>query len=135
MRSRSVSDAPQVRRLPANPIIRPDMDDSMGRNVNGPSLIRVPTWVERPLGNYYLYFAHHQGSYIRMAYADAIDGPWSVFPPGVLHCSDTVFEEHIASPDVHLVSELKEIRMYFHGCCMQQMSRLFKTSPFKSAVR
>ncbi|MFV1980611.1 MAG: hypothetical protein ACC655_05595, partial [Rhodothermia bacterium] len=39
-------------------------------NVNGPSVIRVPDWINSPLGRYYLYFAHHRGSFIRMAYAD-----------------------------------------------------------------
>ncbi|NET62179.1 MAG: hypothetical protein F6K47_40550, partial [Symploca sp. SIO2E6] len=34
-----------------------------GSNINGPSLIRVPEWIENPLGRYYLYFAHHQGKY------------------------------------------------------------------------
>jgi hypothetical protein len=42
----------------------------MGDNINGPAAIRVPEWIENPLGNYYLYFAHHQGTYIRLAYAD-----------------------------------------------------------------
>jgi hypothetical protein len=40
------------------------MDDRMGSNINGPSLIRVPDWVPDPLGRYYLYFAHHHGTYI-----------------------------------------------------------------------
>ena len=30
-------------------------------NINGPSLIKVPHWMENPLGKYYLYFAHHKG--------------------------------------------------------------------------
>ena len=53
-----------------NPIITPEMDDRIGGNINGPSLIRVPNWIHNPLGQYYLYFAHHQGKFIRMAYAD-----------------------------------------------------------------
>src|SRR5688572_31025560 len=40
----------RVQRFPENPIIRPHMDGRMGDNINGPSLIRVPNWVERPLG-------------------------------------------------------------------------------------
>lgn len=35
---------------------------------------QVPSWVPKPLGKYYLYFAHHRGSYIRLAYADNIAG-------------------------------------------------------------
>ena len=32
-------------RFPNNPIITPDMDNRMGGNINGPSLIKVPEWV------------------------------------------------------------------------------------------
>jgi hypothetical protein len=39
-----------VRRLTGNPIITPASDSSIGTNINGPSVIRVPDWVERPLG-------------------------------------------------------------------------------------
>ena len=39
----------------------------MGDNINGPSLIRVPNWVEGRLSRYYLYFADHKGAYIRLA--------------------------------------------------------------------
>ena len=66
---------PAAERLFGGPIIRPHMDGRMGGNINGPSLIRVPDWIERPLGAYYLYFAHHKGEYIRLAYADRLEGP------------------------------------------------------------
>ena len=42
-----------------------------GGNITGPTLIRAPSWVAKPLGKYYLYFAHHSGKYIRLAYADS----------------------------------------------------------------
>ena len=88
-----------ARRLPGNPIIRPRMDDRMGRNVQGPSLIRVPDWVRKPLGRYYLYFADHKGDYIRLAYADALTGPWQIHRPGSLQLSEALFPlERIAAP-------------------------------------
>jgi len=62
----------KVRRFRNNPIIHPNMDDRMGDNINGSSLIRVPEWIPNALGRYYLYFAHHQGTYIRMAYANSL---------------------------------------------------------------
>ncbi|HWL52576.1 MAG TPA: hypothetical protein VNQ90_09080 [Chthoniobacteraceae bacterium] len=104
-----------LERLSCNPIIVPDMDARMGSNINGPSLIRVPDWVANPLGRYYLYFAHHQGTYIRMAYADRVEGPWQIHTPGVLDLEDSHFQGHIASPDVHVLEESREIRMYYHG--------------------
>ena len=108
----------RVRRLPGNPVVAPDMDARMGSNVNGPSLIRVPDWVDRPRGGYYLYFASHDGRYIRLAYADSIEGPWRTHEPGTLGMGQTIFGSHIASPDVHVDDERREIRMYFHGCCL-----------------
>ena len=104
-----------IHRLPNNPIITPFMDRRMGRNVNGPSLIRVPDWVPDPLGRYYLYFAHHRGAYIRLAYADELAGPWKTHEPGVLAVEQSYFTEHVASPDVHIDEETRLIRMYFHG--------------------
>jgi hypothetical protein len=105
----------KVRRFAQNPIIRPHMDERMGDNINGPSLIKVPDWVPNPLGKYYLYFAHHHGSYLRLAYADHLEGPWKIHNPGVLDLKDSFFDDHIASPDVHVVHESREIRMYYHG--------------------
>ncbi len=136
-------------RLAGNPIVRPDMDHRMGSNVQGPSLIRVPEWVPDPLGRYYLYFADHKGAYIRLAYADDLEGPWKIHSPGSLHIEDSHFltspaavpddvdpqsdrwrvasvvgaptpidsatKPHIASPDVHVREDLREIVMYFHG--------------------
>ncbi len=102
-------------RSPHNPIITPNSDESILGNINGPSLIRVPDWVTDPLGNYYLYFAHHQGKFIRMAYADSLLGPYTVHTPGVLQIENTDFERHIASPDVHVDDDAKTIRMFYHG--------------------
>jgi hypothetical protein len=91
------------------------MHTSLGDSINGPSLIRVPDWVPNPLGRYYLYFAHHQGSYIRMAYADQVEGPYRIHAPGTLRLDATPFHGHIASPDVHVDEARREIRMYYHG--------------------
>jgi hypothetical protein len=98
-----------------------------GRNIAGPSLIRVPDWVGNRLGNYYLYFAEHHGSYIRMAYADMLQGPWTIYGPGTLTVEqvrtqaarqacpyDGEGTRHIASPDVHVDHVGRKIRMYFH---------------------
>ena len=69
-------------RLENNPIILPHMDEKMGHNINGPSLIQIPEWVENPLGKYYLYFACHNGKYIRLAYADELAGNWKTHTLG-----------------------------------------------------
>lgn len=129
-----------VTRLTDGPIVYPHMDERMGDNICNPSVIRVPEWAAGRLGRYYLYFSHHKGRYIRMAYADALTGPWTLHEPGVLDISETGFpaedppepppEErppwaahmkggylyaHIASPDVHILNDDQTILMYFHG--------------------
>ena len=80
-----------ARRLVDGPIIGPDSDPSIGENIQGPSLIRVPPWVQDPLGKYYLYFADHKGRYIRLAFADDLAGPWRVHPPGSLQLEQSCF--------------------------------------------
>jgi len=45
-------------------------------NINGPSLIRVPEWVARPLGRYYLYFADHKGDRIQLAFSNDLSCDW-----------------------------------------------------------
>ena len=67
-----------VTRLLNSPIIGPETDPSIGNNIQGPSMIRVPDWIKDPLGKYYLYFADHKGQYIRLAYADSVMGPWKI---------------------------------------------------------
>jgi hypothetical protein len=105
----------KIVRFQRNPIITPHMDDRMGSNINGPSLIRAPAWVENPLGRYYLYFAHHHGKYIRLAYAEALEGPWTTYAAGTLKLEDAFCINHLASPDVHVDEEKRVIRMYYHG--------------------
>ena len=105
----------KVERFPDNPIIRPNMKARIGSNINGPSLIRAPEWLPNRLGRYYLYFAHHQGTFIRLAWADRLEGPWEIYEPGTLHLSDSFCVQHVASPDVHVDDEQRQIRMYYHG--------------------
>lgn len=105
----------KVERFPNNPIIRPNMRGRIGSNINGPSLIRTPEWLPNRLGNYYLYFAHHKGKFIRLAYADRLDGPWELYEPGTLPIEQGDGVDHVASPDVHVDEERRQIRMYYHA--------------------
>jgi len=108
-------------RLYNRTIIDPSLDPSIGDNIDGAALIRVPKWVKNPLGRYYLYFAHHRGSYIRLAYADRIDGPWKIYKPGVLQIADSGFTGHIASPDILIDDENQRLIMYYHGVAGQSL--------------
>jgi hypothetical protein len=116
-------------RFAENPLITQKMDASLGDNINGPSIIKVPDWVQKPLGKYYMYFAHHRGTFIRMAYADSVHGPWKIYTPGVLDVSatalfrpqpDSPYEiygvyTHVASPEVYVDNANKRVVMWFHG--------------------
>jgi len=110
----------RVERVGGNPILHRDTVTGVGRNINGPSLVRAPPWIDEPLGRYYLYFAHHRGTFIRLAAADRLGGPWSVYEPGTLHLAESHFpvagrRPHIASPDVHIDTATQTVRMYYHG--------------------
>lgn len=105
-----------ARRLPDNPIIRPEMLPAPdGDNINGPSLIRTPEWLPGRLGRYYLYFAHHRGHSIRLAYADRLEGPWRIYAPGTLGIAAAGERaDHVASPDVHVDETNRRIVLYCH---------------------
>jgi hypothetical protein len=118
-----------VKRLAQNPLITVKSSASLGTNVNGPTVVRVPDWVQRPLGRYYMYFANHMGEFIRFAYADAITGPWKIHDAGVMHVRDTAmfrpqpdpketledFYTHVASPEILIDAERQRFVMWFHG--------------------
>ena len=122
---------PQIRvqRFAQNPLITTETSPSLGDNVNGPTIIRVPPWVERPLGRYYMYFAHHMGAFVRLAYADRLEGPWKIHEPGVVPVDQTAFYRpqpdppenlenfytHVASPEVYVDESRRRLVMWFHG--------------------
>jgi len=119
----------KVARFKQNPLITPRTSRSLGTNVNGPTVIRVPDWVQRPLGRYYMYFGNHMGEFIRLAYADDLAGPWKIHEPGVLQVRDTAmfrpgpdpketledFYTHIASPEILIDRGQRRLVMWFHG--------------------
>lgn len=115
-----------VRRAESNPLIDATSSPSRAvtQNINGPSVIKVPSWIEQPLGKYYMYFASHNGRYIRLAFANALEGPWTIHEPGTLHVDNAPgFHGHIASPDVHVDDENRQIRMYFHGIAIDEQGK------------
>jgi hypothetical protein len=66
---------------------------------------------------------------VRLAYADALTGPWRIHEPGVLHVSETAFYRpqpdppgaradfytHVASPEILVDHERRRLVMWVHG--------------------
>ncbi|KPK55731.1 MAG: hypothetical protein AMS21_13330 [Gemmatimonas sp. SG8_38_2] len=111
-----------MERLLDAPIITPELDPSIGVNIQGPSLIRVPDWVQAPLGRYYLYFA--EDSYFLTDPPEVPPGEFERIraareASGRAALSHDLLTEitapHIASPDVHVDDTNRRIIMYFHG--------------------
>jgi hypothetical protein len=109
-----------------------------GRNVAGPSVIRIPDWIKPedradPSAIYYLYFSHHRGKYIRLAWSVTISGPWSLYHTGTQHLSGQrgvldlgdapiqlqnkirIPNNHLGSPDAHVDDRHQQIVLYFHS--------------------
>lgn len=108
IRATRPNDAPMV-----HPAMLPGTD---GENINGPSMIRVPSWVKNPLGKYYLYFSHHNGKYLRLAYADSVEGPWKIHAPGVLQLTDqNAVKGHVASPEIAVDETKRQLVLFYHG--------------------
>ncbi|MDH4240224.1 MAG: hypothetical protein OEW48_11740 [Phycisphaerae bacterium] len=126
------------------PIITEVMFDALGAtssegtSIAGASVIRVPEWIAPenradPNAVYYMYFAHHGGNYIRLAWAEDLEGPWHLYQTGAgvsvgdrgvldLGGDDKInigngieIRGHVASPDVHADDDNQRIIMYFHG--------------------
>jgi hypothetical protein len=112
--------------------------DREGEDINGPGVLRVPDWISAenrtdPSAVYYLYFAHHQGNYLRMAWSAALEGPWHLYRTGTgipvgargvldLGSSDSIdignnitVRSHVASPEVFADDANQRIIMYFHA--------------------
>ena len=112
-----ISAAEIAQRMEQNPLITPQSGD-IGNNINGPSVIKAPTWLPKRLNDYYMYFADHNGAYIRLATAPHPSGPWKVEQQQILPIkalNKSGFSGHIASPDVHIDHVKQDITLYFHA--------------------
>jgi hypothetical protein len=97
----------EINRFIDEPIIPPFLEEEIGSNINGPSLIKAPAWIKSPLGKYYLYFADHKGDRIKLAFAENLEGPWKIYTGGTLQLKDSHFlTQRPEIPDDFDVNEL-----------------------------
>jgi hypothetical protein len=104
-----------VRRAPENPLITPTTHTGISGNITMPTVIKAPPALATAngFGAYWMYFAAHDGHYIRLAHAPSVAGPWTNYTPGTLKDTEVApFSNTISSPDV-LVLPDGRIRMYF----------------------
>jgi hypothetical protein len=136
------------RYLTDGPLLSATELPQLGGNINGPSLIRCPDWVRNPPARYLLYFAHHEGRSIRLALSDCLQGPWRLHEPAPLCLEESRFAlqppeirdldpearnfvergedglyPHIASPEVWVDHENRQIRLYYHGRLQNGLQR------------
>jgi len=138
-----------VTRLTSGPLVAADMFPASAiaglepealANINGPSVLRMPDWAAGKQAALHMYFGHHKGRSIRLAYADRLQGPWAMYPDPIMPLADSLFEPqdpvpdpslgapdwvdalggdylyaHVASPDVHVDDAQRRIIMYYHG--------------------
>ena len=108
-------------------------------NINGPSVLRMPDWAPGKQAALHLYFGHHKGDSMRLAFADRLEGPWKIWTDPILPLSESLFlpadpspdssmpepdwvdaldgdylYAHVASPDVHIDEASQRLVMYFH---------------------
>lgn len=114
-------------------------------NLNGAACIRLPADFPtgqrvHPSANYYLYFADHSGTYIRMAWSASLEGTWTGYrmdegtyssgnrgvldlgSDGSIDIGNNTVEDHIASPQVLIERDDSDPQnpefrfvMYYHG--------------------
>ena len=104
-----------VRRAPENPLITPATHLGISANITMPSVLRAPDALAAAhgFGPYWMYFAAHDGRYIRLAHAPSVTGPWTNYTPGSLKDTEVApFSNTISSPDVFVLPSGK-LRMYF----------------------
>ncbi len=87
------------------------------KTINGPVCFKVPSWVKRPLGKYYLLFSDHEGKYLRLAYSNNIYSKWKISKLKILEIKklSKIIHDHIASPEIYIDNKNKKICLYFHA--------------------
>lgn len=107
-----------------------------GKNINGPCVVKLPDWlpVEKRVdkrAKYYLYFAHHHGKYIRLAWSEKVTGPYQLVDDSPLYgeranaalslkkippvIGEVTTGNHVASPVVVIDDERREFKLYYHA--------------------
>jgi len=115
-----VASTPHVRlcavtRAGDGPLISPATHTGIGENMSMPSVVHVPAAMAAAagMGEYWMYFAAHDGHYIRLAHAPAPLGPWTLHAPGSVKDTDVPpFSNTISSPDAFVLGG-DRMRLYF----------------------
>ncbi|MQF92863.1 MAG: hypothetical protein FI730_00220, partial [SAR202 cluster bacterium] len=74
----------KIKKYNKGPIISPEISSELGQNIQGPSIIKKPTWINNKLGKYLLYFADHKGDHIKLAHSNNLFHSWEIYKGGTL---------------------------------------------------
>lgn len=83
-----------------------------------PSLLHAGQHLEKPLAEWYLYYAPHENpGGISLMYANSLEGPWTEYANNPIITNETpdYSVPHVSSPDAAWNFETKSIWLYFHG--------------------
>ncbi len=87
-------------------------------SICNPCIIRTPAWFKKKLGKYYLYFADHRGTFIKLLFSNDLNKNWKFLNKKILNIkskSKLDAYNHIASPEVFINNKEKKIYMFTHS--------------------
>ncbi len=93
-----------------------NFENELLNNINGPCCIKAPEFFQNSPGKYLLYFAHHSGKYIRLAYSDSLFKNWKILDVQICSVDSSLdFHDHVASPEVFIDQKNKDVYLFFHS--------------------
>ena len=98
----------RVTRFATNPLVTVKSSSTLGGNVNGPTVIRVPDWVERPLGRYYM--GHLTGWISSIRFDNPADAAY--FKPFAVEGARSVQRRFSFTPEVQRAECLQNIVLW-----------------------
>jgi hypothetical protein len=94
-----------------------NVPEAFGTNFSGATVFLNPGYLDSSIyARYIMYFAHHSGTFIRIATSNNPFSGWAFPNLEILKIGKfNEFHDHIASPEVFLDHESKTLNLFFHS--------------------